>query len=98
MPVTEVSDTGATGGKPRSVLVGKYEITLPASRIARVLLGLGLILGGLLGFLPVLGFWMVPLGVLVLSADFAIMRRMRRKGAVMLRNGVNRINGKKGRR
>ena len=31
-------------------------------------LGLLLISGGLFGFLPVLGFWMIPLGVLFLAS------------------------------
>ncbi|MEZ5779913.1 MAG: hypothetical protein R3E44_16280 [Paracoccaceae bacterium] len=35
----------------------------------RTLLGVLLIGGGILGFLPVLGFWMVPLGVLVVALD-----------------------------
>ncbi|MWD26173.1 hypothetical protein E0K89_001620 [Aquicoccus sp. SCR17] len=35
----------------------------------RLVLGLLLICGGVLGFLPVLGFWMLPLGVLVASLD-----------------------------
>ena len=41
-----------------------------------------LVLGGLLGFLPVLGFWMIPLGLLVLSIDIPIVRRWRRQLAV----------------
>ena len=32
-------------------------------------------MGGLLGFLPVLGFWMLPLGLVLLSLDFALLRR-----------------------
>lgn len=35
----------------------------------RLVLGLVLIVGGMLGFLPVLGFWMVPLGIMVASLD-----------------------------
>jgi len=35
----------------------------------RALAGLLLICGGLLGFLPVLGFWMLPLGVAVAALD-----------------------------
>jgi hypothetical protein len=31
----------------------------------RLVLGLLLIVGGLFGFLPVLGFWMIPLGIAV---------------------------------
>ena len=40
--------------------------------------------GGLLGFLPVLGFWMIPLGFLVLSVDLPAVRRWRRKITVRL--------------
>jgi hypothetical protein len=35
----------------------------------RLPVGLLLIAGGLLGFLPVLGFWMIPLGVAVAALD-----------------------------
>lgn len=35
----------------------------------RLLVGLLLIIGGLLGFLPVLGFWMIPLGLGVAALD-----------------------------
>ena len=35
----------------------------------RLVVGLLLILGGVLGFLPVLGFWMIPLGVGVAALD-----------------------------
>ena len=52
---------------------------MPQSRIARVVIGVLLVIGGILGFLPVLGFWMVPLGLLVLSYEFAWVRRRRRR-------------------
>ena len=38
-----------------------------------------LVLGGVAGFLPVLGFWMIPLGLLVLSYDLPLVRRWRRR-------------------
>ena len=31
--------------------------------------------GGVLGFLPILGFWMFPLGVVILSLDFPPLKR-----------------------
>ena len=65
--------------KKHSVRLGKYRVNLPGSRILRISLGVVLILGGFLGFLPLLGFWMVPLGLLVLSIDFAIARHWRRR-------------------
>ena len=46
----------------------------PEAKWARAPLGVLLILGGLLGFLPVLGFWMVPLGALLLAEDFPLVR------------------------
>lgn len=54
-------------------------IHLRVSRLMRIVLGAALIIGGLLGFLPVLGFWMLPLGILVLSIDLPSMRRFRRR-------------------
>jgi purine-cytosine permease-like protein len=65
--------------KKHSVRLGNMRLNLPGSRILRVCIGAVLILGGCLGFLPVLGFWMVPLGLVVLSIDFAIARRWRRR-------------------
>jgi hypothetical protein len=35
----------------------------------RLVLGILLIIGGIFGFLPVLGFWMIPLGVTVAALD-----------------------------
>lgn len=35
----------------------------------RLVVGLLLILGGVFGFLPVLGFWMIPLGLGVAALD-----------------------------
>jgi hypothetical protein len=47
----------------------------PSASWMRVPLGVLLVLGGLVGFLPVLGFWMVPLGLLLLALDVALLRR-----------------------
>jgi hypothetical protein len=58
---------------------GNKTIALPASRMARMGIGIALILGGILGFLPILGFWMVPLGLIVLSIDIPAVRRWRRQ-------------------
>lgn len=41
----------------------------PTSRFVRVPVGGLLVLGGIFGFLPVLGFWMLPLGLLLISRD-----------------------------
>ncbi|QRM45553.1 hypothetical protein [Rhizobium sp. BG4] len=61
------------------LILGSWRIPLPRSRIARMAIGLLLIICGLLGFLPILGFWMLPLGFIVLSHDLPIARRWRRR-------------------
>ena len=58
---------------------GSRTIRLPRSKLKRILLGSSLLLGGLLSFLPILGLWMLPLGVMVLSIDFHPLRRARRR-------------------
>ena len=64
--------------RPRVAFAGR-QVTLPGSRILRIGLGVALVLGGVVGFLPVLGFWMIPLGIVVLSVDLHIARRLRRR-------------------
>jgi hypothetical protein len=45
------------------------------ARWIRIPVGILFILGGLVGFLPILGFWMVPLGLLLLALDIPFLRR-----------------------
>ncbi|OGI66117.1 MAG: hypothetical protein A2W18_03200 [Candidatus Muproteobacteria bacterium RBG_16_60_9] len=45
----------------------------------RKTIGVLLVIGGLLGFLPVLGYWMLPLGLALLAIDFPIARRLHRR-------------------
>ena len=71
--------TEQTRRSPRRVKIGNFSIPVPQSRLLRVSLGIALILGGILGFLPILGFWMIPLGLVVLSHDFPPVRRFRRR-------------------
>lgn len=57
---------------------------IPKSRFWRIIVGVLLCIGGILGFLPVLGFWMFPLGLFVLSVDFPTVRRYRRRMGVKI--------------
>jgi hypothetical protein len=66
---------------PKHLELGSVRVRLPASRILRVLIGTALILGGIFGWLPILGFWMIPLGLLVLSYDIPMIARWREKVA-----------------
>ena len=61
------------------VRLGSRDVALPDSRLLRIAAGCTLILGGVLGFLPVLGFWMIPLGIAVAAIDIELYRRWRRR-------------------
>ncbi len=37
-------------------------------------MAIGFMIGGVLGFLPVLGFWMFPLGIVLLAIDLPWLR------------------------
>lgn len=41
----------------------------PSARLIRIPLGILLVLGGIFSILPVLGIWMLPLGLLLLAVD-----------------------------
>lgn len=47
----------------------------PELRITRIVSGVLLVLCGFVGFLPILGFWMVPLGLILLAQDLTFLRR-----------------------
>ncbi len=46
----------------------------PRATWVRVPVGLLLIVGGLLSFLPVLGIWMLPLGLILLAYDVPFLK------------------------
>ncbi len=59
--------------------------------------GVLLVIGGLLGFLPVLGFWMLPLGLILLSDDNPWLRRRRRAVQVWVTRRWRFSGGRSGR-
>ncbi len=65
--------------KPRRLEMFGRGFNLPQGRWQRIALGVALVLGGIVGFLPILGFWMIPLGLFVLSLELASVRRLRRR-------------------
>jgi hypothetical protein len=80
--------------KPREVKIGRYTLPLPRSRIARIVIGVLLILGGIFSVLPILGIWMLPLGLLVLSVDIPRVRRWRRRFSVWFARRYPRLAAK----
>jgi hypothetical protein len=61
------------------IKLGFRNVELPRSKALRVSIGVALVLGGMLGMLPVLGFWMLPLGLSVLAVDLPAVRRFNRR-------------------
>lgn len=53
-------------------------LPIPKSRILRLFFGALLIVGGVFGFLPILGLWMLPLGLIYLAVDYKLFRRYKR--------------------
>ena len=54
---------------PRRVQAGVTWLRYPPRKAVRLLVSAFLILGGLLSILPVLGLWMLPLGLALMSDD-----------------------------
>ena len=46
----------------------------PSSRLVRIPLGILLIVGGIFSFLPVLGLWMLPLGLMLIAQDIPFLQ------------------------
>jgi hypothetical protein len=47
----------------------------PEARVVRWVAGIAFICGGLLWFLPVLGLWMLPLGLILIAEDIPPLKR-----------------------
>jgi hypothetical protein len=62
----------------------------PSSRWVRIPIGLLLVACGLLGFLPILGFWMAIPGLLLLSLDLPFLRLPMRVAIVRTRRALAR--------
>lgn len=70
------------GGQPtlrrRLMLIVDRWVRWADARLPRGLrsvLGLVLVVAGLFGFLPILGFWMTPLGAALIALDIPPLRR-----------------------
>jgi hypothetical protein len=72
------------GGSVRKITFAGYRIRLPHHPVIRMMLGIVLVVLGIFGFLPILGFWMIPLGLVILSIDVPMIRRQRRKWTVRI--------------
>ena len=89
------SDLGPRGAIRRSRILDR----LPDSPLLRRILGVLFLIGGVLGFLPIVGFWMIPIGLALLGADSPRVRRLSRRLGVRLgRSGKRWSNALRSRR
>ncbi len=74
----------------------RFEKYIPKTRAGRTLMGFAMIVLGIIGIiLPILGFWLFPLGLAILAADYAWARFVLRKtkdGLTYARRKVDRRN------
>jgi hypothetical protein len=47
----------------------------PSSRLLRIPLAILLVVGGVFSFLPILGLWMLPLGLLLIAQDVPFLQK-----------------------
>lgn|SRR5690554_1585443 len=73
-----------------------YVLRQPWAMVIRIPLGILLTVGGVFGFLPILGFWMLPLGLLLLAVDLPFLQRP--LNSTMLRGERRYKNWQRGRR
>lgn len=60
----------------KSYFDSKLDSVKKGPKALRITIGSLLVIGGLFGFLPVLGFWMIPLGLVILAVDFRWARHI----------------------
>lgn len=63
----------------------------PRTRWLRIPLGVVLVVGGVFGFLPLVGFWMIPLGLSILALDFPAAAKANRMIEQFCRNLIERF-------
>lgn len=69
-------------------MAGRFQKFVPKTRAGRTLVGFAMIVLGIIGIvLPLISFWLFPLGLAILAADYAWARFVLRK----TRDGLNHV-------
>ncbi len=75
---------------------GRFQKFVPKTRLGRTLVGFTMIFMGIIGIvLPLISFWLFPLGLALLAADYAWARYILKKtqdGLTYARKKVERKN------
>jgi len=87
-------DDTKTYHRRRRLIVSSYMLFKKTQRylppVVRGFLGILLILLGMIGFLPILGFWMIPLGLALLATDIPPLERWFRSSVNAHRKKIGR--------
>ena len=70
--------TGRTTHLKTYILHRFQQLKDSRNHLLRKTVGVLLVIGGMLGFLPVLGYWMFPIGLALLAVDWRWARRLYR--------------------
>ena len=76
---------------PRAARRPLRALRKPSLRWVRLPLAILFLLGGMLWFLPILGIWMIPLGLLLLAEDYPPLQRPLRRGIIACELAWRRI-------
>lgn len=83
---------------PRRLQDGVAWLRHPGRRMARGIAGVLFILGGLLSILPVLGLWMLPLGLALLAEDSPALKAQLERATTYVERAWVRLTRRPGRR
>ncbi|GLQ17514.1 hypothetical protein [Maritalea porphyrae] len=67
----------------------------PYARLVRIPLGILFVIGGTLSILPLLGIWMLPLGLLLLAIDLPLLRGPVANSIIRIRRWLENYRRKK---
>jgi hypothetical protein len=79
---------------PRSVTDKVHWLRDPKRRVIRVIAGGLFVLGGIFSILPILGIWMLPLGLALLAEDFPGIKPWLERTALWVEGLVRRFKTK----
>jgi hypothetical protein len=79
---------------PKSMRDAMAWLRHPSRRWVRIPAAAALIAGGVLWFLPLVGFWMLPLGLILLAEEIPSLKRPLARAGLWLEARWNRIRGR----
>jgi hypothetical protein len=72
-----------------------YRAMEPSATWIRVPAGLALMGAGTIGFLPILGFWMIPLGLALVARDVPFMRPPLARGLALVNRKLESLRNRR---